>query len=110
MDILVKPKNALVKQYRKFFEFDGVELIFTEGALEEIAKKALARATGARGLRAIMEEALLGTMFDLPSRSDIVKCVVTREVVAENFKPTLLTSRSLRTDEPNEDAAYGSHG
>ena len=109
-DILVKPKNALVKQYRKFFEFDGVELIFTEGALEEIAKKALARATGARGLRAIMEEALLGTMFDLPSRSDIVKCVVTREVVAENFKPTLLTSRSLRTDEPNEDAAYGSHG
>jgi ATP-dependent Clp protease ATP-binding subunit ClpX len=94
MDILVKPKNALVKQYKKFFEFDGVELIFTGGALEEISKKALERSTGARGLRAIMEEALLGTMFDLPSRSDIVKCVVTREVVAENFKPTLLTSRS----------------
>jgi ATP-dependent Clp protease ATP-binding subunit ClpX len=94
MDILVKPKNALVKQYRKFFEFDGVELIFTDGALEQIAEKALDRSTGARGLRAIMEESLLGTMFDLPSRSDIVKCVVTREVVAENFKPTLLTSRA----------------
>jgi ATP-dependent Clp protease ATP-binding subunit ClpX len=94
MDILVKPKNALVKQYRKFFEFDGVELIFTDGALEQRAEKALDRSTGARGLRAIMEESLLGTMFDLPSRSDIVKCVVTREVVAENFKPTLLTSRA----------------
>jgi ATP-dependent Clp protease ATP-binding subunit ClpX len=94
MDICTKPKNALVKQYRKFFEFDGVELIFTEGALREIAKKALLRETGARGLRAIMEESLLSTMFDLPSRSDIVKCVVTKEVVTENFKPTLLTSRS----------------
>ena len=96
-EILVKPKNALVKQYRKFFEFDGVELIFTDGALGEISEKALARATGARGLRAIMEEALLGTMFELPSRSDIVKCVVTKEVVSENFKPTLLTSRSEAT-------------
>ena len=93
-EILVKPKNALVKQYRKFFEFDGVELIFTEGALEEIADRALQRGTGARGLRAIMEDALLSTMFELPSRSDIVKCVVTREVVSENYKPTLLTSGS----------------
>jgi len=102
MDILVKPKNALVKQYHKFFEFDGVELIFTDGALEQIAEKALARSTGARGLRAIMEESLLTTMFDLPSRSDIVKCVVTREVVAENFKPTLLTSRA-EAKVPKED-------
>jgi ATP-dependent Clp protease ATP-binding subunit ClpX len=114
-DILVKPKNALIKQYKKFFEYDGVELIFTEGALEEIADKALDRSTGARGLRAIMEEALLGTMFDLPSRSDIVKCVVTREVVSENFKPTLLTSRSAGregrdTEPPEEETAYGSHG
>ena len=93
-EILVKPKNALVKQYRKFFEFDGVELIFTDGALEEISDKAMDRSTGARGLRAIMEDSLLGTMFELPSRSDIVKCVVTREVVSEAFKPTLLTSRS----------------
>lgn len=93
-EILVKPKNALVKQYRKFFEFDGVDLVFTDGALEEISDKALGRSTGARGLRAIMEESLLATMFELPSRTDIVKCVVTREVVSEDFKPTLLTSRS----------------
>ncbi|MDD5448673.1 MAG: ATP-dependent Clp protease ATP-binding subunit ClpX [Actinomycetota bacterium] len=92
--ILVEPKNALVKQYKKFFEFDGVELVFTDGALDEMCEKALERGTGARGLRAIVEEALLGTMFELPSRSDVVKCVVTREVVAENFKPTLLTSKS----------------
>ncbi|PKQ28678.1 MAG: ATP-dependent Clp protease ATP-binding subunit ClpX [Candidatus Anoxymicrobium japonicum] len=108
IDILMKPKNALLKQYQKFFEFDGVELIFTDGALEQIAEKALARQTGARGLRAIMEEALLGTMFDLPSRSDIVKCVVTREVVAENFKPTLLTSRSgakVQKDDEEEETA-----
>lgn len=107
IDILTKPKNALVKQYKKFFEFDGVELIFTEGALETISEKALGRSTGARGLRAIMEEALLGTMFDLPSRSDIVKCVVTKEVVAEDFKPTLLTSHTSSTkrkkDAPKEE-------
>jgi len=108
MDILVKPKNALVKQYHKFFEFDGVELIFTDGALEQIAEKALEHSTGARGLRAIMEESLLSTMFDLPSRSDIVKCVVTREVVAENFKPTLLTSRAeakVHKDDEEEETA-----
>lgn len=107
IDILTKPKNALVKQYKKFFEFDGVELIFTEGALETISEKALERSTGARGLRAIMEEALLGTMFDLPSRSDIVKCVVTKEVVAEDFKPTLLTSHTSsakrKKDTPKEE-------
>ncbi|MBU1671734.1 MAG: ATP-dependent Clp protease ATP-binding subunit ClpX [Actinobacteria bacterium] len=103
MDILTKPKNALVKQYHKFFEFDGVELIFTDGALEQISEKALQRSTGARGLRAIMEESLLGTMFELPSRSDIVKCVVTREVVAEDFKPTLLTSRTEAERVPKEE-------
>lgn len=103
MEILVKPKNALVKQYRKFFEFDGIELIFTDGALGQISEKALDRSTGARGLRAIMEEALLGTMYELPSRSDIVKCVVTKEVVAEDFKPTLLTSRSEVTTGDEEE-------
>ncbi|MDD5748125.1 MAG: ATP-dependent Clp protease ATP-binding subunit ClpX [Actinomycetota bacterium] len=105
VDILMKPKNALVKQYGKFFEFDGVELVFTDGALEEIAKRALDLQTGARGLRAIMEESLLGTMFELPSRSDIVKCVITKEVVSENFKPTLLTStsKSKRTKVKNEE-------
>ena len=109
-EILVKPKNALVKQYRKFFEFDGVELIFTDGALQEMSDKALERSTGARGLRAIMEDSLLETMFELPSRSDIVKCVVTREVVSEDYRPTFLTARSetskveKATDEEEETA------
>ena len=81
MRILVEPKNALVKQYQKFFHFDDVELVFSDDALDAIADEALKRATGARGLRAILEESLLEVMYDLPSRSDIVKCIVDREVV-----------------------------
>ncbi|MFL5982642.1 MAG: ATP-dependent Clp protease ATP-binding subunit ClpX, partial [Gaiellaceae bacterium] len=81
VDILTKPKNALVKQYHKFFEFDGVELEFAEDALDAIADQAILRATGARGLRAIMEEVLLNTMYELPSRQDITKCVIDGEVV-----------------------------
>ena len=81
MRILVEPKNALVKQYQKFFHFDDVDLVFSDDALDAIADEALKRATGARGLRAILEESLLEVMYDLPSRSDIVKCIVDREVV-----------------------------
>jgi len=88
--ILVEPKNALVKQYRKFFEFEDVELEFTDDALEAISDQALLRGTGARGLRAILEEVLLDIMYDLPSRSDIGKCVVNREVVLERVNPTLV--------------------
>ncbi|HKP99586.1 MAG TPA: ATP-dependent Clp protease ATP-binding subunit ClpX [Actinomycetes bacterium] len=88
--ILVEPKNALVKQYRKFFEFDGVELEFSEDALEAVAEQALLRGTGARGLRAILEEVLLNVMYDLPSRSDIGKCVIDRSVVLEKVNPTLV--------------------
>ena len=69
--ILVEPKNALVKQYRKFFEFEDVELEFTDDALEAVADQALLRGTGARGLRAILEEVLLNVMYDLPGRTDI---------------------------------------
>ena len=78
MRILVEPKNALVKQYQKFFHFDDVDLVFSDDALDAIADEALKRATGARGLRAILEESLLEVMYDLPSRSDIVKCIVDR--------------------------------
>src|SRR5207245_2195526 len=81
--ILVEPKNALIKQYRKFFEFDGVELEFTDDALEAVAEQALLRGTGARGLRAILEEVLLNVMYDLPSRSDIGRCMIDRTVVLE---------------------------
>jgi ATP-dependent Clp protease ATP-binding subunit ClpX len=90
VDILTKPKNALVKQYHKFFEFDGVELEFTDDALGAIADQAILRATGARGLRAIMEEVLLNTMYELPSRQDVNKCLIDEDVVRTKVNPTLV--------------------
>ena len=90
IEILTKPKNALVKQYQKMLEIDDVELQFEEGALTEIAKKAIERKTGARGLRSIIEGIMLDVMFDLPSRDDITKCVITKETVINNSVPTLL--------------------
>src|SRR5271165_2067004 len=88
--ILVEPKNALVKQFKRVFELDNVELELTEDALEAVAQQALLRGTGARGLRAILEEVLLDVMYDLPSRDDIGKCVVDRAVVLDRVNPTLV--------------------
>jgi ATP-dependent Clp protease ATP-binding subunit ClpX len=88
--ILTEPKNALLKQYRKVLELDGVELELTRDALEAVAEQAMLRGTGARGLRAILEEVLLEVMYDLPSRSDIGKCVIDRSVVLERVAPTLV--------------------
>jgi ATP-dependent Clp protease ATP-binding subunit ClpX len=88
--ILVQPKNALVRQYKKVFELDNVELEFSDDALGAVAEQALLRGTGARGLRAILEEVLLEVMYDLPSRTDVGKCVINREVVLERVNPTLL--------------------
>lgn len=88
--ILVEPKNALVRQFKKFFELDGVELEFGEDALREVAKMAMARKTGARGLRSIVEDILLDTMYDLPSESDVKRCVITKEVVLGTEKPRLI--------------------
>jgi len=96
VDILTKPKNALVKQYRKFFEFDGVELEFADDSLVAIADQAILRGTGARGLRAIMEEVLLNTMYELPSRRDVTKCVIDAEVVAKKVNPTLVPLKEAR--------------
>ena len=90
MRILIEPKNALVKQYQKFFHFDDVELAFDDEALEAIAEEALKRGTGARGLRAILEEVLLEVMYELPSRTDVSKCVVDRDVVLHKVAPTLI--------------------
>jgi ATP-dependent Clp protease ATP-binding subunit ClpX len=90
IEILTKPKNALVKQYQKMLEIDEVELEFEEGALTEIAKKAIERKTGARGLRSIIEGIMLDVMFDLPSRDDITKCIITKETVIENSVPKLV--------------------
>src|SRR6266849_9399688 len=94
--ILVEPKNALLKQYQKFFQFDDVDLVFTDDALESVGDEALKRGTGARGLRAILEEVLLEVMYDLPSRTDVVKCVVDKEVVLRRVTPTLVTEDESR--------------
>jgi ATP-dependent Clp protease ATP-binding subunit ClpX len=92
VQILMEPKNALVKQYQRFFGYDSIELVFTEDALWEIADKALERETGARGLRSIIEGALLDVMFELPSRKDVSKCVITKETISKGLKPTLVAT------------------
>jgi len=94
--ILVEPRNALVKQYQKFFHFDDVDLVFSDDALDAIAEEALKRGTGARGLRAILEEVLLEVMYDLPSRADVTRCLVDRDVVLRKVAPTLLTGDESR--------------
>src|SRR5574338_297422 len=91
--ILTEPKNALVRQYQRFFGYDTIELVFTDDALWEIADRALERETGARGLRSIIEGALLDVMFELPSRRDVTKCVITRETISKGLNPTLVTHR-----------------
>src|SRR5881628_2362172 len=88
--ILMEPKNALAKQFQKFFQFDGVELEFTDDAMRAIAEQAIQRGTGARGLRAIMEEVLLNVMYELPSREDVTRCLVDRDVVLTGVNPTLI--------------------
>ncbi|PLS16893.1 ATP-dependent Clp protease ATP-binding subunit ClpX [Bacillus sp. M6-12] len=106
IEILTKPKNALVKQYQKMLELDEVELEFEKEALVEIAKKAIERKTGARGLRSIIEGIMLEVMFDLPSRDDIQKCIITAETVADNKPPKLiLTDGSIAESEEKKTSA-----
>jgi ATP-dependent Clp protease ATP-binding subunit ClpX len=102
VQILTEPKNALVRQYQRFFGYDNIELVFTEDALWEISDKALDRETGARGLRSIIESALLDVMFELPSRRDVTKCVITKETISQHIRPTLVTSAGADLDEPDE--------
>src|SRR5690606_28402789 len=90
IQILTEPKNALVKQYQKLFSMDGVELEIRPSALASISRKALARKTGARGLRSIMEQALIDTMFDLPAMDGVQKVVVDEHTIEENTKPLLV--------------------
>ncbi|MDN5585505.1 MAG: ATP-dependent Clp protease ATP-binding subunit ClpX [Brevibacterium sp.] len=97
ISILTEPKNALVKQYQRMFEFDNVELKFETDALEAISDLALLRGTGARGLRSILEEVLQSVMFDVPSREDIAEVVVTKDVVDKNVAPTLVPREQSRT-------------
>jgi ATP-dependent Clp protease ATP-binding subunit ClpX len=102
--ILTEPKNALVRQYRRLFELDGVELEFTEDALEAIADQATLRGTGARGLRAIMEEVLLSVMYDIPSRKDVARVVITGQVVLEHVNPTLVPRETPKRERREKSA------
>ncbi len=101
--VLTEPRNALSKQYRKFFEMDGVELQVTDEALVAIAEQAMLRGTGARGLRAIMEEVLLDTMYELPSRTDIAQVVIDEKVVRHKVNPTLVRMQDLVSGDIPED-------
>ena len=104
--VLTEPKNSLVKQYGKFFEMDGVELLITTDALRAIAEQAMGRGTGARGLRAIMEEVLLDTMYELPARTDVAQVVIDEQVVRDRVNPTLVPISDLAsTDLPEERSA-----
>ena len=104
--ILVEPRNALVKQYQKFFELENVELEFTDDALQAIAAQAILRVTGARGLRAILEEVLLNVMYDLPSRDDVERCVIDADVVLEKVNPTLVPRQAAaRASRPRRAAS-----
>ena len=105
VQILVEPKNALVKQYQRFFGYDSIELVFTDDALWSISDRALERETGARGLRSIIENALLDVMFELPSRKDVSKCVITKETIEKGLKPTLVTSAGAELEDEEERAA-----
>ena len=95
VEILTKPKNAITKQYQKFFEMEGVKLEFTEDGLEAVADLALKRGTGARGLRAVLEEAMMDLMYEIPSRLEVVGCTITRDVVNRKAEP-ILTFRGDR--------------
>ena len=92
--ILTEPRNALIKQYQKIFEYENVTLTFTKDALEAIAEQSLQRKIGARGLRLILEDLMLDLMYQLPSRSDITECVITREVVENKTAPIILMEKA----------------
>ncbi|MBI4353284.1 MAG: ATP-dependent Clp protease ATP-binding subunit ClpX [Candidatus Omnitrophica bacterium] len=93
LDVLLKPRNALVKQYRKFFEMEGIQLTFTEGALREIVKQALRKQTGARGLRAILEDLMLDLMYEIPSMDGIEECVIDEKTVLRHEEPVLVRQK-----------------
>lgn len=103
--ILVEPRNALVRQFRKLFELDGIDLEFTDDAIEAVADLALVRGTGARGLRAILEEALLNVMYDAPSQADVARVVVSGEVINQAALPTLVPRSQLPKRERREKSA-----
>ncbi len=97
VDILTEPKNALVKQYQKLFEFEDVRLRFSDGALRAVARQALARKSGARGLRSILENVMLDLMYDIPSRDDVEECVIGEEVIEQGTQPLLVLKQEAES-------------
>ena len=101
VSILTEPKNSLLKQYQKLFSLEGVKLRFTEGSLKAIAKKAVQRKTGARGLRAILEDVMLDLMYDIPSQSNVKEVIINEEVITERESPIMLYEKD-KTAPPEE--------
>jgi ATP-dependent Clp protease ATP-binding subunit ClpX len=104
MRIMREPKNALIKQYKKLFDLDHVELDIEDEAVAAIAKKAIERKTGARGLRSIFEKAMTDIMFDIPSRDDVEKCIITRETIEHGQEPTLVLTKQKKKKQNNQEA------
>ncbi|TMJ12947.1 MAG: ATP-dependent Clp protease ATP-binding subunit ClpX [Bacillati bacterium ANGP1] len=96
VSILVEPRNALVRQYQKILEMDGVELVVSDGALRAVAREAMTRHTGARGLRTVLEEIMLNIMYEIPSRGDVKRCIITEETISKRVEPLLLTASDLK--------------
>jgi ATP-dependent Clp protease ATP-binding subunit ClpX len=97
VDILTQPKNALVKQYQKLFEFEDVRLRFSEGSLRAVARQALKRKSGARGLRSILETVMLDLMYDIPSRDDVEECVISEEVIDQGAEPLMVLKQKAES-------------
>ncbi|MCB0258820.1 MAG: ATP-dependent Clp protease ATP-binding subunit ClpX, partial [Calditrichaeota bacterium] len=95
--ILVEPKNSLIKQYKKLFELENIELKFTEKALREVVKLATQRKTGARGLRGILEKVMMNVMFKVPSLEDVKECLITEEVILGKAEPVLKFGKSRQS-------------
>ena len=102
--ILKEPKNAILKQYKKLFRIDGVDLEIEEDAVRRVAEKAIERKTGARGLRSILEHVMTDIMYEIPSRDDIQKCIVTKGTIDHNIKPTLVLRDTKKIGETEETA------
>ncbi len=103
--ILTEPKNALIKQYKHLFKIDNVELEIEQDALELVAEKALEINTGARGLRGILENIMLDVMYEIPSRKDVKKCIITKETVLKNSEPTLVLNKASQKSINKENAS-----
>jgi ATP-dependent Clp protease ATP-binding subunit ClpX len=103
VEILTKPKNALIKQFETLFSMDKVQLQFDEDAIKAVAKEALRRRTGARGLRAVIEQNMLDVMFEIPSNSNVKACRVTKEVIEGKSRPELIYSDPTPVKKPEED-------